>query len=234
MPRRTTLASGDVSVEMVEHIIAACAGLQVDNCEIWVDQVEMPGMDGSSWAFVEALDAAGIVTQAATRPQLVVTEPLRVGTETAWVEARPADHGGFSCEYQLDYGPGPIGCQTFSLRISPESFRIELAAARTFLLREEADRLRSSGLGARVTYQNVLVFDEHRPIENSLRFDDECARHKTLDMVGDLALAGRDLVGHVVAHGSGHRLNAELVIALLQQEQRLKSEPRVQDCKKSA
>lgn len=239
MPLRTTLAVGDASVEMVEHIIAACAGLQVDNCEIRVDQVEMPGMDGSSLAFVEALDEAGIVTQSATRPQLVVAAPVRVGTETEWVEARPADHGGFSCEYQLDYGPGPIGCQTFSGRVSPDVFRKELAAARTFLTQDEAAKLRSSGLGARVTYQHVLVFDEHQPIGNELRFENECARHKALDMVGDLALAGCDLVGHVVARRSGHRLNAELVAALLQQETRLKheqqeNEQQSQDCRKIA
>jgi len=221
MPRRTTLAVGNVSVEMVEHIIAACAGLQIDNCEIWVDQVEMPGMDGSSLAFVEALDDAGIVTQSAPRPQLMVREPLRVGTATEWVEAWPTDHDGLSCEYQLDYGPGPIESQTYRLHVSPGTFRKELAAARTFLLQHDAERLRSSGIGARVTYQNLLVFDEHSPIDNELRFDDECVRHKTLDLIGDLALAGCDLVGHVVAHRSGHRLSAELVAAWLEKEQQI-------------
>jgi len=233
-PRRTTLAVGDASVEMVEHVLAACAGLRVDNCEIWVDQVEMPGLDGSSLAFVEALDEAGIVTQSASRPRLVVAEPLRVGTDAAWVEARPADDGSFSCEYHLDYGPGPIGRQACSAEISPAVFRNELAAARTFLLREEAEALQSSGLGARVTYQNVLVFGEHGPLENRLRFPDECARHKTLDMVGDLALAGCDLVGRVVAHRSGHRLNAELVAALLEREKVVSGEQRVLEAKKSA
>ena len=225
MPLRTTLDVGGVSVEMVEHVMAACAGLQVDNCEIWVDQIEMPGMDGSSLAFVQALDDAGIVTQDAPRPQLVVTQLTRVGTATEWVEARPADHGGFSCEFQLDYGPGPIGSQEFSLLVTPESFRRELAPARTFLLQKEAERLRSGGLGTRVTYQNVLVFGQDAPIDNALRFADECARHKTLDMVGDLALAGCDLVGHVVAHCSGHRRNAELVAALLKQRAQFEDEP---------
>jgi len=220
MPLRTTLAVGDVSIEMVEHIIAACAGLQVDNCEIWVDQVEMPGMDGSSLAFVEALDAAGIVTQSEPRPQLKVDEPLRVGTEGEWVEVSPAEHDGLSCEYHLDYGTGPIGRQTYGLQVSADGFRNELAASRTFLLQHEAQRLRSSGFGSRVTYQDVLVFDEHSPIDNELRFHDECVRHKTLDLIGDLALIGCDLAGHVVAHRSGHRLNAELVMALLEREQR--------------
>ena len=220
MPLRTTLAVGDVSIEMVEHIIAACAGLHVDNCEIWVDQVEMPGMDGSSLAYVEALDEAGFVTQSQPRAQLIVDEPLRVGTDTEWVEVSPAEHAGLSCEYHLDYGAGPIGCQTYGLQVTPEAFRKELASSRTFLLQHEAERLRSSGLGSRVTYRDVLVFDEHSPIDNELRFHDECVRHKTLDLIGDLALIGCDLVGHVVAHRSGHRLNAELVAALLEREQR--------------
>jgi UDP-3-O-acyl N-acetylglucosamine deacetylase len=228
MPLRTTLAVGDISVEMVEHIIAACAGLQVDNCEIWVDQIEMPGMDGSSLAFVEALDDAGFVTQSASRPQLKVNEPIRVGTDAEWVELSPTEHAGLSCEYHLDYGTGPIGRQTYGLQVSPDAFRKELAASRTFLLQHEAERLRSSGLGSRVTYQDLLVFDETAPIDNELRFLDECARHKTLDLIGDLALAGCDLVGHVVAHCSGHRLNAELVTALLEREQRN------QDCRKIA
>ncbi len=219
VPRRTNLAVGEVTVAMVEHVIAACAGLQIDNCEIWVDEAEMPGMDGSSSAFVEALDEAGIVAQSAPRSQLVVTEPLRVGSDTEWVEARPTDDGVLTCEYHLDYGPGPIGRQSFRLSLSPDAFRQELAPARTFLMLQEAEWLRSSGLGTRVTYQDLLVFDDERPIDNRLRFDDECVRHKTLDMVGDLALAGCDVIGHVVAHRSGHRLNAELVAALLERRE---------------
>ncbi len=234
MPRRTTLAVDGVKVEMVEHIIAACAGLHIDNCEIWVDQAEMPGMDGSSFAFVEALDDAGIVPQSEPRSQLLVTETVRVGTATEWVEAHPARQDILSCEYQLDYGPGPIGCQTFSSPVSPDVFRQELAAARTFLLEAEAARLRSSGLGARVTYDNLLVFDEHGPIKNDVRFADECVRHKTLDMVGDLALAGCDIIGHVVAHRSGHRLNAALVTALKQRAGHITTKPSSQNSLKIA
>ena len=96
--------------------------------------------------------------------------------------------------------------------------RRELAPSRTFMLKEEADWLLSRGLGKRATCQNLLVFDQDGPIDNELRFRDECARHKILDLVGDLALSGCDLVGHVVAHRSGHRLNAELVRALLNEE----------------
>ena len=124
-----------------------------------------------------------------------------------------------SLKFRLDYGSGnAIGRQTLQLTITPESFRRELAPCRTFVLEEEAQWLVARGLGTRATYQNLLVFDKDGPMENELRYRDECVRHKALDLVGDLALAGCDLAGHVIAHRSGHRLNAELVRALLSEE----------------
>ena len=215
-PRRTTLASGGTTVEMVEHITAALAGLHIDNCEVWVDSAEMPGCDGSSQEFVDALLSAGIVEQKALRPQLVITELTRVGNEESWVEARPGNRPGLFVKYRLDY-PNfpPIGRQTLEIAVTPDSFCSELARARTFLLKQEADWLRQRGLGVRVTSRDVLVFDENGPVDNELRFDDECVRHKTLDLIGDLALAGCDFIGQFVAYRSGHRLNAELVKALL-------------------
>jgi UDP-3-O-acyl N-acetylglucosamine deacetylase len=214
--RRTTLSAGGASVEMVEHVLAALAGLQIDNCEVWIDRPEMPGCDGSSQPFVQALDKAGVETQSALRAQLVVREPLRLGSADSWVEARPARSGGMSLKFRLDYGASTaIGRQTLELVITPDSFRRELAASRTFMLREEADWLVAQGLGKRVTPHDLLIFDAHGPIDNPLRYRDECVRHKALDLVGDLALSGCDLVGHFVAHRSGHRLNAELVRALI-------------------
>ena len=219
-PLRTTLVSGGVSIEMVEHILAACAGLQIDNCEMWVDQTEMPGMDGSSLAFVEALQSVGIVQQDAPRPQLVITEPTRVGDDECWIEARPAGQAPFSVKYRMDYGSGnAIGRQTLELNVDTEQFCAELASARTFLLEGEANWLRERGLGQRVTTRDVLVFDDEGPINNELRFEDECVRHKVLDLVGDLALADCDLVGHFIAHRTGHRQNAELARALLAEGQ---------------
>jgi UDP-3-O-acyl-N-acetylglucosamine deacetylase len=120
----------------------------------------------------------------------------------------------------LDYGnESPIGRQTIQMALSPEEFCRELAPARTFILQQEAEWLRQQGLGQRVTCNDLLVFDDAGPIDNPLRFEDECVRHKTLDLVGDLALAGCDIHGHLVAFRSGHRLNAELVRALLAEEQ---------------
>jgi UDP-3-O-[3-hydroxymyristoyl] N-acetylglucosamine deacetylase len=215
-PRRTTLRAGAASVEMVEHIMAALAGLRIDNCEVHVNAPEMPGCDGSSLPFVEALSAAGVVTQNAARLALVVREVTRLGDIDSWVEARPSTSPGMSVKFRVDYGSGnAIGRQTLTLPITPDSFRRELAPSRTFMLKSEADWLVAQGLGVRASAKDLLVFDQDGPIDNELRFRDECVRHKMLDLVGDLALAGCDLIGHFVAHRSGHRLNAELVRVLL-------------------
>jgi UDP-3-O-acyl N-acetylglucosamine deacetylase len=218
VPRRTALACGGAQVEMVEHILAALFALQIDNCEVAVDGTEMPGCDGSALPFVEALLAAGTIQQPALRRRLVVTDVTRVGNEDCWVEARPTRHLELSLKYRLDYGTeSAIGRQSIEIAVRPENFCRELAPARTFLLEEEAQWLRSRGLGTRVTNRDLLVFGPQGVIDNELRFEDECVRHKALDLVGDLALAGCELVGQIVAHKSGHRLNAELVRVLLKE-----------------
>lgn len=215
-PRRTTLRAAGASVEMVEHIMAALGGLGIDNCEVWASAPEMPGCDGSSLPFVDALVAAGTVSQAAPRPVLVVREVTRLGNAESWIEARPSQWSGLSLKFHLDYGSGnPIGRQTLTLPVTPEVFCRELAPSRTFMLKSEADWLLAQGLGSRATWKDLLVFDADGPIDNRLRYRDECVRHKALDLVGDLALAGCDLAGHIVAFRSGHRLNAELVRVLL-------------------
>jgi UDP-3-O-[3-hydroxymyristoyl] N-acetylglucosamine deacetylase len=217
-PRRTVLSHGGASVEMVEHVMAALSGLQIDNCEVRVNQPELPGCDGSSLAYVEAIDAAGIIRQAAPRQQLVVREVARVGDDNAWIEASPPQRGGFSFKYHLDYGAdNAIGRQTLNLDVTPDSFRRELASSRTFLLKAEADWLRAQGIAGKATVKDLLIFDDEGPIDNELRYPDECVRHKALDLVGDLALGGYDLIGHFVAHKTGHRLNAELLRALLRE-----------------
>jgi UDP-3-O-acyl N-acetylglucosamine deacetylase len=216
VPRRTTLAADGATVEMVEHILAALYGLGIDNSEISVNAPEMPGLDGSCLPIVQAIVAAGIVSQKAPCRRLIVTDVTRVGNDECWVEARPAKTNTLSVLYKLDYGQNnPIGRQTIELTVHPQSFAAELASARTFLLQDEADWLKSRGLGTRVTNQDLLVFNDDGPIDNPLRFENECVRHKALDLVGDLALAGCDLVGQIIAYKSGHRLNAELVKAIL-------------------
>jgi UDP-3-O-[3-hydroxymyristoyl] N-acetylglucosamine deacetylase/3-hydroxyacyl-[acyl-carrier-protein] dehydratase len=201
--RRTALQAGAAVVEMVEHVLAALAGLQVDNCIVELDAAETPGCDGSSRAFVEAIAAAGVVAQDRPREALVIQRPITVRQGPATLTAHPGD-SGLVLSYHLDYGRHtPIGSQSLFLDVNPESFRAELAPSRTFLLQEEAEALRRQGIGARTTEADLLIFGPSGPIGNQLRYPDECVRHKILDMVGDLALLGKDLVGHVVAHRSG-------------------------------
>jgi UDP-3-O-[3-hydroxymyristoyl] N-acetylglucosamine deacetylase len=215
-PRRSSLRSGSVTVDMIEHLMAALAGLEIDNCEVRVDQPEMPGCDGSCLPFVEALDSAGIVVQDAPRRQRIIREFVRIGTGESWIEARPSPTGQTVLEYRLDYGPeNPIGRQSHRVALTPDAFRRELAACRTFMLKQEAEWLLAQGLGQRATAKDLLVFAPDGLMDNTLRFANECARHKTMDLVGDLALAGSALVGEFTAYRSGHRLNAELVQVLL-------------------
>jgi UDP-3-O-[3-hydroxymyristoyl] N-acetylglucosamine deacetylase/3-hydroxyacyl-[acyl-carrier-protein] dehydratase len=213
--RRTALQAGEASVEMVEHVLAALAGLRVDNCTVEIDAGETPGCDGSSRAFVEALRSAGLARQSRPRPALRIDRPVTVSEGHASLAALPAHDDRFVVSYHLDYAP-PIGRQSQSLDVEPDSFEREIAACRTFLLEPEAEAMRAAGMGKRLGPTDLLVFGADGPIDNTLRFPDECVRHKMLDLVGDLALAGCDLVGHVVAHRSGHLLNAALVRSLLE------------------
>ena len=217
-PRRTTLVANGSTVEMVEHVLAALAGMRIDNCEIHVDRAEMPGCDGSSLAFTDALSKTTVVELESTRRVIRVESTIRVGTDDAWIEAQPIDGDQLELTYCLDYQCRAIGQQTTTSIITPENFANNIAAARTFVLLEEANEFKKLGIGKRVTNQDVIVFDDHGPLDNNeLRFQDECARHKLLDMVGDFSLSGADLIGKITANRSGHRLNSQMVFALLQQ-----------------
>lgn len=218
IPRRTVLGTGDVRVAMVEHVLASLSGLGIDNCDVWIDAEEVPGCDGSALPFVEALGAAGVVEQDTAARRLVVHKSVRLGDADCWIAAQPPRVDGLSVQFELDYGAEtPIGHQSIEIEISVDSFRRQLAPCRTFLLEHEARMLHAKGLGTRVTPCDLLLFGPDGPIGNQLRFADECVRHKVLDVVGDLALAGCPVVGHITAYRSGHQLNAELVRALLEQ-----------------
>jgi UDP-3-O-acyl N-acetylglucosamine deacetylase len=217
-PRRTNLERDGVRVEMVEHVLAALAGLRVDNCEVWVDAPEMPCCDGSALAFVEAIDAAGVVEQRCPVRQIVIGQTIRVGQGDCWIEAQPPRSAGLSISFELDYGPqSAIGRQTYAIDLTPQSFRRELSSCRTFITQDVAQAMLAEGRGQRVTTQHLLIFGPHGPIENTLRFRDECVRHKVLDVVGDLALTGCEIIGHVVGYRCGHQLHAELARRLLEQ-----------------
>ena len=215
-PRRTTLVTGGTSVEMVEHVLAALAGLKIDNCEILVSQPEMPGCDGSSLQFVEALMDVGICTQTSPKTVWSIRDVIRVGNDHSWIQCEPSPMGSLELGYQLNYWQPSIGKQEFSCVLTPDRFRDEIASSRTFILQSEANLLRQQGLGNHVTYDEILVFDDtFGPISNELRFMNECARHKVLDMIGDFALVGADIEGRFTAYRSGHHLNAQMANALI-------------------
>jgi UDP-3-O-acyl N-acetylglucosamine deacetylase len=210
-PRRTSLERDGVRVDMVEHVLAALAGLGVDNCEVWVDAQEMPGCDGSARAFVEAIDSAGIIEQRRPVRQVVIQQSLRIGGGDSWIAAEPPRTAGLSVSFELDFGPtSAIGRQLCSFDVAPHTFRRELSCCRTFIAEDVAQGMRAQGIGQRVTPRDLLIFGPRGPIDNELRFPDECVRHKVLDVVGDLALVGCEVIGHIVAFRSGHQLHAEM------------------------
>jgi len=216
--RRTTIRQGAATVEMIEHVMATLAGLWIDNCVVEIDASECPGCDGSSRAFVEALDHAGIIEQNRARQVLVLERSVSVQEGDAILAALPGAPGRLTLSYHLDYGrEAPINAQSFCLGLTPDTFRDELAASRTFVLEAEANALRAAGIGLRTTPADLLIFGHDGIIGNALRYPDECVRHKILDMVGDLALLGIDLHGFVVAHRSGHQTNAALARKLFEQ-----------------
>ncbi|HEY7428873.1 MAG TPA: UDP-3-O-acyl-N-acetylglucosamine deacetylase [Gemmataceae bacterium] len=228
--RRTTLGHPPGEVGLVEHVLAALAGLRIDNCQVELNAPEPPGLDGSVREFVAVLLDAGICRQGARRPIFGVEQSVVLAARGATLALHPPLPGLFSAapgtpadhelylSYFLDYGlRSPIARQVHTQSVMPGSFAQELASCRTFILEEEAAELRRQGLGTRTTAADLVVFGPRGPVDNTLRYANEPARHKVLDLVGDLSLLGADLCGHVVAYRSGHPLNVELVRCLHQQ-----------------
>jgi UDP-3-O-acyl N-acetylglucosamine deacetylase len=218
--RRTIIGHAPAQVELIEHVMAALAGLKIDNCVVELTAPEPPGLDGSSLCFVEAIiEEGGVRLQRERRGIFAVSEPVTITDGRATLTLHPADEPGLRVSYLLDYGTqGPIGCHRHSQPVTPERFLHDLAMCRTFLLVGEAETLRQSGIGLNTTAADLLVFGDTGPVGgNRLRYADEPARHKALDIVGDLALFGADLHGHVIGYKSGHALNAMLVRRLVQE-----------------
>lgn len=212
---RTTLVSNACHVEMVEHVAAALYAMDIDNCVVECDAPEMPGMDGSALAFAVALERAGLRKQPATSHEIALTMPIRVGNENQWIMAVPSADPGLTIQYQLDYGPdSPIPASTTTYTLDRDSFAEQVAPARTFLTESEARGLQSQGVASHVTYRDLVIFGANGPIENSPRYEDECSRHKLLDLIGDLSLCGLRVQGKIIAHRSGHILNGYLAEAV--------------------
>lgn len=217
--RRTAIARNGVQVEMIEHVMAAFAGLQIDNCLVELNGPEVPGFDGSCLEICRMLIESGFVEQERPREVLSLRMPVQVSAEQSEVEvsARPMNHCGLAITYQLDYGDrSPIPPQNLTAEITPETFLRDIAFARTFVLESEVTALRAAGYGQRITCQDLLVFDASGSvIDNELRAPDEPVRHKILDFLGDISLIGSDLRGYFNAYRSGHRHNHDLARSIL-------------------
>lgn len=218
--RRTTLGQKPFQVTLVEHVLAALSGLRIDNCIVELNAEDPPGLDGSASEFVNLLKKTGSVAQNSRKMIYGVESPIIVESKGATLALHPCEGTGLKMTYFLDYGnQSPIQKQVHTQIIEPALFTREISQCRTFILEEEAEMLKAQGLGSRTTSQDLVIFGPKGPIDNQLRFANEPARHKVLDMVGDLALLGVDLCGHVVAYRSGHPLNVELARNLFQKLQ---------------
>ena len=214
----SVIGAPGVTVGTVEHLMAAFCGSGIDNARVVLDGPEVPILDGSANPFLFLIDCAGSVVQPVARQEIDVLRPIRVAHGASWAELWPADAGstGLELELTIDFAASAIGRQTLALRLTAENFRRELAAARTFTQAAEIASLHEAGLARGGSLDNAIVVDGDTVLNpGGLRMPDEFVRHKLLDVVGDLALAGRRLRGRFVAHCTGHALNNGLVRALM-------------------
>ena len=219
IPRCTSVGDGaGVAIHTVEHLMSVLCGVGIDNLTLEISGDELPGLDGSGVDFLKAIKAAGIVDQDADRNYFDIKEPIALELNGASIFVTPANE--FKVSYTLDYNHPVLKSQYFSRIVDQNTFEKEIAPCRTFCLYEEAQSLKKMGLGKGANYENTLVVDEHGVKENRLRFPDEFARHKVLDLMGDLYLLGMPIRGHVYAIKSGHTLNLALLKKIHQQKQK--------------
>ncbi|MEN9509873.1 MAG: hypothetical protein RLZZ621_2436 [Gemmatimonadota bacterium] len=212
--RRTQLGTGDAALHTVEHVLAAVGALQIDDLEIGMDGPEPPIMDGSAAAFLAALDQAEVISHGGRREWLVLRKSIRVVDGDSVYEAHPSF--GLQLEVTIDFPHPLIGAQQGRYAVSERVFREELGAARTFGFVHEVDALRQKGLIQGASTANAVVLDASGVVDTTLRWPDEFVRHKALDCVGDLVLAGAPVRARIVAHKPSHRGTVALVRALVQ------------------
>ncbi|UFP94859.1 UDP-3-O-acyl-N-acetylglucosamine deacetylase [Gloeobacter morelensis] len=211
-PLCTTLSENDAAIQTVEHVLAALYGLGIDNCRIEVDGPELPILDGSARPYVEAMVRSGTVLQNAPRRFYQIAEPVAVYERDAFVAAMPTDTPALQVSYGIDFAH-PIGRHWFSLKLTSENFAREVAPARTFTLQSQVEQLLSCGLIQGGSLDCALVAGADDWLTPPT-WPDEPARHKLLDLLGDLSLAGVALGGHIVAYKAGHALHGRLARAL--------------------
>lgn len=211
--RATTIEDNGAKVFTIEHMMSVLHAMRVDNCRIAINAEEPPVADGSALTFFELVRKAGIAEQEAQRRELVVSRPVRVDKDDSFVVAVPYD--GFRISFTSINPHKLIGVQYFDIEVNEDSFYKEIAQARTIAYEKEIEALRSMGLGLGGTIDNVIVYNDEGWI-NPLHYDDELVRHKILDIIGDLRLAGL-VKGHFIAVKSGHALNTAMAKLLLKE-----------------
>ncbi len=218
--RCTALQRNDVEVRSVEHLLSACMGLRVDNLVVEVEGEELPASGGSASAYVEAILEAGIEEQSTERQTLTLEEPVALSEQGASIVGMPAEEG-LTLSYVLELDEAPVPPQVVTFRIEPDSYASEVAPARTFAVESAYEEFARRGAGGGVTDENALIIFRDGSVRTArngmkaeLLFPDEFARHKVLDLLGDLALTGVDVQGKIVAVRSGHKLNTAFAARL--------------------
>src|SRR5262245_58515615 len=213
----TGLANNEVSVETVEHLLAALVSVGIDNLRIELNSPEVPIMDGSAAPFIYLIHEAGVKRLQTPRKYLKIVRPIAISRGDKRIALFPSDH--FKVTYSISYDHPLLRHQSRTLRITEESFAEEIAPARTFTFLKDVEMLRQNGLALGGSLDNAIVLGETGVLNNALRYEDEFVRHKILDAVSDLALVGYPVIGHLVAHRAGHALHTEFAAKILEESQ---------------
>jgi len=208
----TSLMRQGVLISTTEHLLSALIGMGVDNVIVELDNLELPILDGSAWSYVEAIMGVGIRLQRRRREVIRVLQPVEVREGNKFIGVYPGQ--GCSIEYTIDF-PAPIGRQNAKVDLATETYGATIAPARTFGYQADEQKLRDMGLIRGAGPESTLILTPEGPVNGPLRFADEYVRHKVLDLIGDLALAGRRIEGHVVAERAGHAMHTALVSRLM-------------------
>src|SRR5262245_7294694 len=213
----TGLSRNEVSVETVEHLLAALTSCGIDNVLVELNSPEVPIMDGSAAPFIYLIQEAGLKTLQTRRKYLKIVRPIAISRGDKRIALYPSDH--FKVTYSISYDHPMLRHQSRTVRITEETFVEEVAPARTFTFLKDVEMMRQNGLALGGSLENAIVLGETGILNNALRFEDEFVRHKILDAIGDLALVGYPVIGHLVAHRAGHALHTEFAAKVLEERQ---------------
>lgn len=217
----TSLGSKGVTISTIEHLMAAFYGLGVDNAVVELDGPEVPIMDGSALQFIEMIEEVGLQILCAPKKYLVVKKPIKVADRDKYVLLLPSEEDEFTIDYSIDFSHPFLKKQKFSKLFSKDVFRKDVGKARTFGFLRDIEMLRANGLAKGGSLNNAIVISDTEILnEGGLRYPDEFVRHKVLDLMGDISLIGAPIIGHIIAHRSGHAMNHMLAQEVLKRTSR--------------